>query len=65
MCEPTGATVTLLIEAIRRQAIAISPDEATILCLGLYKDTGSIYLPVDDRARFNSRRLYCGFEAPT
>jgi tRNA nucleotidyltransferase (CCA-adding enzyme) len=45
LCEPTGATVTLLIEAIRRQAIAISPDEATILCLGLYEDTGSFTFP--------------------
>ena len=45
ICEPTGATVTLLIEAIRRQAIGISPDEATIMCLGLYEDTGSFTFP--------------------
>ncbi|MFO7709155.1 MAG: CBS domain-containing protein [Desulfobacterales bacterium] len=42
VCERTGANVTLLVEAIRERAdIAISPDEATVLSLGLYEDTGS------------------------
>jgi tRNA nucleotidyltransferase (CCA-adding enzyme) len=41
VCEPTGATVTLLIEAIRARDMPVSPDEATIMCLGLYEDTGS------------------------
>jgi tRNA nucleotidyltransferase (CCA-adding enzyme) len=41
VCEPTGANVTLLIEAIRARDLPISPDEATIMCLGLYEDTGS------------------------
>lgn len=37
----TGATTTLLIEIIREQHIPISPEEATIMCLGIYEDTGS------------------------
>ncbi len=41
VCEPTGANVTILIEAIRVRNVAISPDEATVMCLGLYEDTGS------------------------
>jgi tRNA nucleotidyltransferase (CCA-adding enzyme) len=46
VCAPTGANVTLLIEAIRaRGGIEISPDEATIMCLGLYEDTGSFTFP--------------------
>ncbi len=41
VCEPTGANVTLLIEAIRARETEITSDEATIMCLGLYEDTGS------------------------
>ncbi|MDP2643886.1 MAG: CBS domain-containing protein [Desulfobacterales bacterium] len=37
----TGATVTLLTEIIREKGIGLSEDEATIMCLGLYEDTGS------------------------
>jgi len=39
--ETTGATVTLLSELIEAKNIDISPDEATIMCLGIYEDTGS------------------------
>jgi len=41
----TGANVTILIEIIREQDIRISPDEATIMCLGIYEDTGSFTFP--------------------
>jgi tRNA nucleotidyltransferase (CCA-adding enzyme) len=37
----TGANVTILTEIIKEKKIRISPDEATIMCLGLYEDTGS------------------------
>ena len=37
----TGATVTILTEIIRERKIEISPEEATIMCLGIYEDTGS------------------------
>jgi tRNA nucleotidyltransferase (CCA-adding enzyme) len=37
----TGANVTLLLEIIRGKKIEISADEATMLCLGIYEDTGS------------------------
>ncbi len=39
--KPVGATVTLLTEIIRERTIALTPDEATILSLGIYEDTGS------------------------
>ncbi len=39
--ELTGANTTLLVEIIRQRNISISPDEATIMCLGIYEDTGS------------------------
>ena len=37
----TGATVTILTEIIEERGIDISPEEATIMCLGIYEDTGS------------------------
>ncbi|HSM88609.1 MAG TPA: DHH family phosphoesterase, partial [Desulfobacterales bacterium] len=45
VCEPTGATVTLLVEAIRERSVDLTPDEATIMCLGLYEDTGAFTYP--------------------
>ena len=39
---PTGATVTLLSEMIKEKGIHITPDEATIMSLGIYEDTGSL-----------------------
>jgi tRNA nucleotidyltransferase (CCA-adding enzyme) len=38
---PVGATVTLLVEIIRERGVDLSPDEATLLTLGIYEDTGS------------------------
>ena len=37
----TGATVTILTEILKEKNIDISPDEATVMCLGIYEDTGS------------------------
>ena len=37
----TGANVTLLTELIQAKKIPLSPEEATIMCLGIYEDTGS------------------------
>ncbi|MDR0466067.1 MAG: CBS domain-containing protein [Deltaproteobacteria bacterium] len=37
----TGATVTLLLEEIRRRGISLGCEDASILGLGLYGDTGS------------------------
>ena len=38
---PTGATVTILMDILEKKGIAISPEEATVMCLGIYEDTGS------------------------
>jgi tRNA nucleotidyltransferase (CCA-adding enzyme) len=43
--EPTGANVTILTKIIADKKIDLSPDEATILCLGIYEDTGSFTFP--------------------
>jgi len=39
--EATGATVSILARMLKEQDIPISPDEATVMCLGIYEDTGS------------------------
>ncbi len=41
----TGATVTILSDILRKKKIPITPEEATIMCLGIYEDTGSFSFP--------------------
>ncbi len=43
--QPTGATVTILAHILREKQVPISPEEATIMCLGIYEDTGSFTFP--------------------
>jgi tRNA nucleotidyltransferase (CCA-adding enzyme) len=50
----TGATVTILTEIIRDEAIELNPDEATIMCLGIYEDTGSFTFPSTTQADFQA-----------
>jgi tRNA nucleotidyltransferase (CCA-adding enzyme) len=40
-----GATVTLLVHLIEEKGIALTPDEATAMMLGLYEDTGNLTFP--------------------
>ncbi len=40
--EDVGSTATLLSHILKEKNIRISEDEATILCLGIYEDTGSL-----------------------
>ncbi len=39
--KPVGASVTILTQILRERQIALTPEEATILSLGLFEDTGS------------------------
>ncbi|NLX18967.1 MAG: hypothetical protein GXY53_06750, partial [Desulfobulbus sp.] len=52
--EKTGATVTLLVRAIKKRALELSPLQATLFLLGLYEDTGQLTFssttPEDARA---------------
>lgn len=52
--EPVGATTTLLVEKIKNKNIYISSFEATVLCLGIYSDTGSLIFETT-----TSRDIYC------
>jgi tRNA nucleotidyltransferase (CCA-adding enzyme) len=40
--EPVGATTTMLVERLKAQGVNLAPEEATLLLLGIYEDTGSL-----------------------
>ena len=40
--EALGATTTLLVEQLRHRGLALTSEEATLLMLGIYEDTGSM-----------------------
>jgi len=39
--EEVGATMTIMARLLREKGIQIAPDEATVMALGIYEDTGS------------------------
>jgi len=36
-----GSNTALMVDIIRRKSIPVSPEEATVMCLGIHEDTGS------------------------
>ncbi len=40
--KPYGANVTLMVELLRKRSISLTPEEATVLMLGIYEDTGCL-----------------------
>ena len=40
--EPVGATTTLLVEELQVSGLSLAAEEATLLLLGIYEDTGSL-----------------------
>ena len=40
-CRPVGASVTLLVAELKKRDIRLTPEEATLLALGLFEDTGN------------------------
>ncbi|NJD62291.1 MAG: CBS domain-containing protein [Deltaproteobacteria bacterium] len=40
-----GSTTTILVEILKERGIPITPDEATVMMLGIYEDTGSLIFP--------------------
>ncbi len=39
---PVGANTTILIQLIREQGLTLTPEEATVMAIGIYEDTGSL-----------------------
>lgn len=42
VCREVGATTSILVDLIKKRGIPVTPFEATLLCLGIYEDTGSL-----------------------
>src|SRR5512142_1492990 len=40
-----GSTTTLMVRILKERGIPIAPDEATVMMLGIYEDTGSLIFP--------------------
>jgi tRNA nucleotidyltransferase (CCA-adding enzyme) len=40
--KPVGATATIMCQIMQQRKIALTPEEATILMLGIYEDTGNL-----------------------
>lgn len=45
MVEDVGATATIFVEILKERKIDITPMEATVMCLGIYEETGSLRFP--------------------
>ena len=43
--QEVGATVTLLCQLLKKKKISILPEEATMMMLGIYEDTGNLTFP--------------------
>lgn len=42
LIEPVGATTTIFVQIFQKKGIGITPQEATIMALGIYEDTGCL-----------------------
>lgn len=52
LSKPYGATTTIMCELLREKKISISSDEATVMALGIYEDTGSFTYTSTTQADF-------------
>ncbi len=58
--ERTGSTTTILTGIIREMGIELSPEEATVLALGIYEDTGSFTFNSTTEADFSAAAFLLG-----
>ena len=50
----SGACVSLLVDLLRKKGIGVSPEEATIMMLGIYEETGSFHYPSTTQSDFEA-----------
>ena len=55
--EAVGATTTLLVEQLRHRGLTLTSEEATLLMLGIYEDTGSLTYDTTTITRHQRRIL--------
>ena len=65
--ETTGATVTILCHRLRKKAVTLTSEEATIMALGIYEDTGSFTYSSTTEADFTAAAylISCGANLDT
>lgn len=51
---PVGASTTILAGILRERGIDVTPDEATVMMLGIYEDTGSLIFPSTTEADYEA-----------
>ncbi|MDL2269635.1 CBS domain-containing protein [Desulfosarcina sp. OttesenSCG-928-A07] len=56
--QKTGATITILAKILQANNIALSSEEATVMCLGLYEATGSFSFPSTTEADFTAAAYF-------
>jgi tRNA nucleotidyltransferase (CCA-adding enzyme) len=61
--EPLGSTVTVLSKLLREKGITYTEDEATLLALGIYEDTGSFTFPSTTQEDFGAAAWLLGMGA--
>jgi tRNA nucleotidyltransferase (CCA-adding enzyme) len=61
--KPLGSTVTVLSRILRDRGITYSEDEATLLALGIYEDTGSFTFPSTTQEDFAAAAWLLGMGA--
>ncbi|MEW6103104.1 MAG: DHH family phosphoesterase [bacterium] len=49
-----GATITILLEYLKKKKIKITKEEASLFCLGIYEDTGSLTFPTTKKEDISS-----------
>jgi tRNA nucleotidyltransferase (CCA-adding enzyme) len=42
---PVGSTATIMVGLLQERGLTVTPDEATVMMLGIYEDTGSLLFP--------------------
>ncbi len=60
--KPVGATVSILVPLLKQRRIKLKPEEATLMALGLYEDTGSFTFRSTTKEDFKAAAylLECG-----
>lgn len=58
--EPYGSTTAIMCGLLQERSIAVSPEEATIMMLGIYEDTGNLTFPTTTEADFRAAAFLLG-----
>jgi tRNA nucleotidyltransferase (CCA-adding enzyme) len=58
--EPTGSTTAIMCRLLQERGLGISPEEATIMMLGVYEDTGNLTFPSTTEADFRAAAFLLG-----